>query len=731
MPKVTTKLRSEFFEHIFGIAEGYVCIATADAPNNKATFRQSFYQWPANKKELFAFIEEVAGRRKNVWFCVNLLSKTERKKNWCISHNLVWADLDATKPDQIQPKPSLVIESSPKRYQALWRLEEEVTPEIAEDFSRRLAYKYSLSGADISGWDLTQLLRVPWTYNYKYEQEDDFVPEVKVIDATDDLIPLAEMEAIEAAPPPAHVEAADYDVPDVEELEDPKQIIRRFQLQLKETGFADVYAFEPSLDDDWSKLLWRLINICLEVGMTEVEAFTIALSSNCNKYARDGRPVSYLWRDVQKAAIQQKQVAVILDEDDPLAMPQIVDDGETTGTFIDKYRRFGEVATDAVPQFHDIAGFILLSGLLAGNLKLSTSYGTMIPNIWGLIIGESTLTRKTTAGEMAIRLLHEIDSSAILATDGTVEGLLTRLADRPGRVSLFYRDELTGFFDSINRKDYLAGMPETLTQLYDVPPVYTRTLRKETITINDPVFVFFGSGIKDRLYEILNDEYVYSGFLPRFLIISGETDMRRLRRTGPATPKSSGMRNEILKDLTAMHDLYCQEAIIKVAGQEIQRSVDTEVELTSEAWERYGNIEMTMVEAAHGSPLAGLALPTFERLSRSCLKMSMLLAASRQEPQEAKIEVTEQDVVNAAGYIQEWGQYSIDIIQNVGKGKSIRQLDKVRRLIQRTPGMHRSNILRMFHLSARETDEVLRTLVDRGEIEIKKRGKAATLWPTT
>jgi hypothetical protein len=55
--------------------------------------------------------------------------------------------------------------SSPGREQYWWRLSRPVAPEEGEDLNRRLAYAM---GADLSGWDLTQLLRVPGTRNRKY-----------------------------------------------------------------------------------------------------------------------------------------------------------------------------------------------------------------------------------------------------------------------------------------------------------------------------------------------------------------------------------------------------------------------------------------------------------------------------------------------------------------------------------------------------------------------------------
>lgn len=671
-------------------------------------------------------------KRKNVWFCVNILSKAERRKAWCLPHNLIWADLDNAKPDKILPHPSVVLESSPMRYQALWRVEKPLLPEKAEDYSKRLAYTYSLEGSDVSGWDLTQLLRVPFTHNYKYEQEDEYVPEVIVREASDDYVRLEDLDALEPAPltvgPEAELTEA---VPKIEKLPNAEMIIYKHQMNLERTAFNSVYTYEPEIDEDWSKILWRLLNICYEAGMSSEEVFAVALTSKCNKYARDGRPASYLWRDVLKAHTQQSKLTLLTEDSKPLTMPQFVGPKECTDTFITGYRAFGEAATDAIPQFHDLAAFMLLSGLLAGNLFLNTSYGKVVPNLWGLIIGESTLTRKTTATELAVRLLHEVDEDAIVATDGTVEGLLTRLAERPGRTSVFYRDEVTGFFDSMNRKDYLAGMPEILTQLYDVPPVLKRSLRKETITINNPVFIFFGGGIKDRMYELLSDEFIYSGFLPRFLIVSGNTDLTKLRRTGPATTNTISQRLTILKQLIKMKEAYCQQTIIKIAGQEIEKDIDTEVFLSSDAWARYGDIEDAMVATAHESPMAPLALPTFERLHKSCLKMAMLLAAERQIPdKKRKIEVSEQDIINACYYMQDWGRYSIDLIKNVGRNKATRLLGKIFTSVERHPGVLKSRIMQWYHLSAREIDDIIRTLEDRGEVTMTKEGKARRLWPT-
>jgi hypothetical protein len=106
-------------------------------------------------------------RKYNVYFCVNLLTKKERKKDNCQRSSILWADLDSCNPDTIDKiPPPIVIRSSPGRWQAIWRMTTQIPAYQAEDYSRRIAYSL---GADVSGWDLTQLLRIPLTLNFKYD----------------------------------------------------------------------------------------------------------------------------------------------------------------------------------------------------------------------------------------------------------------------------------------------------------------------------------------------------------------------------------------------------------------------------------------------------------------------------------------------------------------------------------------------------------------------------------
>lgn len=704
------ELRVDFFKFLFGSKRGYICIATESAV--KGDFKQSFFQWPTEDSKLLTYITKQQAT-KNVWFCVNLLHRKSRKKedHPFLPGNVLWADLDECPPDVIEPKPQVVIESSPDRYQALWLIDEELDPQIAEDYSRRIYTQYKDNGVD-SGWGLGKLLRVPYTHNLKYDNK----PLVSLTRALTDTLP---SELFEALTKTTDIVAEDAELP---EIRDADTIIAQNFVELRKNRFWGVWDSEPTADDDWSKMLWNLIHICIESKLTKEETYSVASASNVNKYRRDNKPARYLWRDVLKAAKQHEGFNAF---SRPFEMPELIP-GEKyklgQRTFVEEYSAWAQEATDACPQYHDLTAFMLLSSLLAGNIRLETSYGTVRPNLWGLILGDSTLTRKSTAMRMGMDIIDFIDRDILLATDGSVEGLLTGLQGRPERTSMFFRDEIVGFFDSIRKKDYLAGMPQMLTQLYDGGYI-ARRLRKELIIVTNPVFIFFGGGIKDQMYTAVEESFVYSGFLPRFLIVSGNTDLSRIRHEGPPTPEILEKRQKIYNRLHSLYNSYVTVKDVEILGETNQISQDVEATLTEDAWVLYNEISDRMVSAATMTPNSGLALPTFERLTKSLQKMAILIAASRHDPDDGPIEVGDKDIRRAAKYIQEWGNYTIEVLMNIGQTVAQRKLDKTLIYIAERPGTLRSDVMRALNLGKREMQEIEETLDARGQLQVSPHGR--------
>lgn len=691
-----------------------MCIATeAHAP----PFRQKFFKWPHQEAEMQQFIEKEK-LAKNVWFGVNLYSTTERSKKTCLPTNLVWADLDECPPEKIEPQPQVVIESSPQRYQAIWLLDEVVDPAIAEDYSRRIYGQYRDNGVD-SGWALTKLLRVPFTVNLKYVER----PVVNLVQAKPVTLPTGIFDAIAEIPiTEEDVEIAES-VPDLGKLPSAEEIIEKHAYKLSQHKFHQLYSYEPTKDEDWSKLLWRLYHVCIDAKLSDEEIFVVANDSNFNKFKRDGRPLEYLWRDILKASQQRRRFDALIDSR-VLSMPDLVPGHKfKEKSFIDEYRQWGLESTDAKPQYHDLTAFIILSALLAGNLKLQTSYDILRPNLWGLILGDSTLTRKSTSMRRGMDIVDFIDKDIVITSDASVEGLLTALQMRPKSTSVFYRDEVTGFFMSMMKKDYMAGMAEMLTKLYDGDERFTRTLAKKKITVERPVFIFFGGGIKDRVKLSLDESFVLSGFLPRFLIVSAETDLSTIKWTGPPSQESIEKRNAIYSRLHQLYTDYTVYHDVEILDQTVRQPTEVEIIMSPDAWELNAEIEQRFVEAGTQATDPSIALPTFERLARSLLKMSMLIAATRQDPIEGMIQSEAKDILVAARYIQEWGEYTIELLSGLNRSVMSAILDKAYEIIAKNPGVNRGHIMRMLNLSKREMNEIEGTLEERNQIEIFRYGR--------
>ena len=75
----------------------------------------------------------------------------------------VWVDCDTGLPEFDQ-EPNFILETSPEHYHAYWILGSLHSPAQIEAINRTLAYQYN---TDKSGWDCTQLLRPPGSYNRK------------------------------------------------------------------------------------------------------------------------------------------------------------------------------------------------------------------------------------------------------------------------------------------------------------------------------------------------------------------------------------------------------------------------------------------------------------------------------------------------------------------------------------------------------------------------------------
>jgi len=148
--------------------------------------------------------------------------------------------------------------------------------------------------------------------------------------------------------------------------------------------------------------------------------------------------------------------------------------------------------------------------------------------------------------------------------------------------------------------------------------------------------------------------------------------------------------------------------------------------MTERAWARYNVVEQTLTQLAvdSGVELRDTMVPMYVRLAVNILKAAILLAASR--CLEGTVVVEESDIIRAAAYGDVWRRYAQDIIINVGKGPLEHKIELILHAIQKRKSFARSKLMQTYHLTAREMDDIEKTLIARGLIAKGGEGRATT-----
>jgi hypothetical protein len=194
----------KLWRHIFGGERGLLCIFTAARGQNNRIRRESiqehYFNYPKAAQSAAAFALEKSAAGREAYFCAHLLTAAKRIKENASEARAAWFETDGGELPNGQLRPTAVVESSPGHYHGYLRLTDAIPPQVAEQLNRRLAHA---TGADPSGADLTQILRVPGTINHKYPER----PEVRLLGVRGDHeYPPRELEKVLPELEDAHAE---------------------------------------------------------------------------------------------------------------------------------------------------------------------------------------------------------------------------------------------------------------------------------------------------------------------------------------------------------------------------------------------------------------------------------------------------------------------------------------------------------------------------------------------
>jgi hypothetical protein len=139
-----------------------------------------YFDFPEQAEQAEAWARQQDALNREVYFCVHLLFTDRRIKENAAPIVTIWTDADAADLGKSPIEPTAVVESSPGRLQTYARLSRPVSPARAEELNKRWGLAF---GADISGYDLSQVLREPGTRNNKYPDR----PTVRILSIDDSI----------------------------------------------------------------------------------------------------------------------------------------------------------------------------------------------------------------------------------------------------------------------------------------------------------------------------------------------------------------------------------------------------------------------------------------------------------------------------------------------------------------------------------------------------------------
>ena len=709
----------DFFDAIYGEATGLATIVTRSISGELTD--QKFFEYPQQKDAMITLATQKAS--DDVYYSPILFNAPRRIKENAKTVNVIYSDADTCAPENFLVEPSISVQTSPDRWHCYWMLTEEVEPQVAALLAKKIAYAHAHQGCDKSGWNTTKLLRVPNSMNRK-----EGVNFAITATTTGQVYTLAELNE----------QYGDVEVEPIRELSVqplPKgfpDLLKTMAKIQSNPEIVNLYMNDPGSTADLSKLLWKLEILLYKQGLTAEEVFVVARGAKCNKYHSPHRPRRLdadgdLWREVQRAGVSFKDgnTAQTIDVTDiepavTLTKPAFLSDEERTfvlnnPTFIDHYKNWATSKTDGAIQYQIASAFTLLSCVFSDIGYAVPKFGKMGLNLWFMVLGETTLTRKSTSRNLMLRAVRQFEKFSgyqiDIGSDATPEGLTAVLAERDKQTSLLHRDEVQGMFKDFINKTYMASAAERFTELYDghVPVTIRSSKGKAQTERAETNFIMYLMGITSKTADVLTTEYFRSGFLARFIYVTAPTP--------PRTKESEDIQQADEYEVVVRDDVL--ETMIKNLSDSVMfwqkkgGQGPRPIRLTAEALERFNRFKWEMGNWSENHPEKDSIEPSRQRLALSIWKCAVLLAM-----QERSEEVTEQHMITAIYYSEEWFWNLVQMAGAISASEWQRDVDKLEALIIDKGGRIRyEEAYKKFNNKRkREFDEMVQALYSQARV---------------
>ena len=375
--------------------------------------------------------------------------------------------------------------------------------------------------------------------------------------------------------------------------------------------------------------------------------------------------------------------------------------------FLSKYMAYARTTSDAYEEYHFASGLVLLSVAADRTIVVSMCHGDIYPNIWVFGIGDSTISRKTTAHKLCKLILKTKYMKKSLPSSFSPEALMDAISQTPR--CYYLKDEAGSLLSSLC-KDYMAETRDFMAEIYECDDYY-RKLKKSECVITDPYISQYLMTTPDNLKEYTSPLDLTSGWLLRYMWMY------------PNYPKAwKPFAEKDSSDLDRYTTIYGEYNLVAS-----KLTTPRSLSLTSEAmqffqeWQR-GIEDKAMEEADNVTKaLAG-------RLMTHTIKMATLFTIGREDFDEnSKIELPH--IQEAARLID---CYFLPIgkiiVEEVARSETKNTQEKILGILKRFNGrVSQRDLLRNLHMKIADVEDAIEGLILSEEIQrVQVKGKKGT-----
>ena len=709
----------EFFQAVFPDSEGWTPIILKGPMGGLTNFR--WFELPRQLDKMVAYTKAHADL--DVYYSPFLYTKPPALSNTrhaakdnVIRAACVWSDGDDCPVDKLRIKPSILVQTSENHWQGYWLLDDakDLSNDMLEALSRGLYEEHKNDGMD-RGWPLSKKLRVPFTNNCKRAK-----PWEITLTANNNPITAAEF-AVEY-PPVERTGTVEEDFPtDIPSMYDMLGKINRSYI----TDLATEDTF--TTEEDRSSKMYHLQCALWEEGYSVAEAFAVVRGTEFNKFEQDGRGDGYLWKQINRdyarwaaqhngpsekdlEATTRVSSSYLLSEARELTLQKIdfLHEGETEplGLFVDQFAAWAANKSAMAPrQFHYAGALAILSSVFAKYAFLPINVQRMPLNLYFLVLGRTTQSRKSTSLRLAEGIMRDVAVSVgkgadafIAPEDSTGEALSAYLRTKPKESGLYAIDEVQDFFAHAAQKgSYMSSMMPFLTKSYDgyIPAVARKDKGGKVAyqTATPYYMTFYGTGILDQSAKHLTKERVESGFTPRCLVVVDERDHYITSSqdvtldTGEtlASKMAKRQREFMVANLVNSVAKFDMHFSARQSRSLAQEEVRVPVEFEPGVFERWIEFsEEAKVMAAQHALSSRELFPGTERMTFSVLRIAALLAMYSGPNAHGGVVVTMRHMLKAIALAPIWMASNEVFIHHVKNSNFSNKVDKFIAFIARS-----------------------------------------------